>query len=357
MKSTVKSKRIAFVIGSMGRGGAERVISILANFYASEGWTVDILTLLDDRNEYDLNKNIFVRPICIKGRSRITQLPNWLLSIRKYVNKKKPDVIVSFIARINIITIIACLGLKQRIIISERNDPSADGRSVLVKIATYMLYPLADHIVFQTKWAKSCFSKRIQKKSVIIPNPISVSVSASNEKKRKIVAVGRLIEQKNHTMLINAFKKVHDEYPEYKLYIYGEGKLRDTLTSQIQELGLTECVFLPGNVSNIHEEIADAEMFVLSSNYEGLSNALLEAMMMGLPCISTNCAGSNEVIKHEKNGLLVTIGSEEELSKAMKIIIQDPELAKRIRHNSLLSATVYDSKRVIKVWDDIINLI
>lgn len=355
MDNREETKRIVFLIGSMGRGGAERVISILANSYAERGWKVDILMLLNNRCNYELNHNVNVIPICNEDKSRVRQLPNWISSIRKYVIENKPDRIVSFIARINIITILSCIGLKQRIIVSERNDPTADGRSIFVRIATHLLYPFADCLVFQTKWAQSCFSKRIQNKSVIIPNPIHVTASASNTKEKKIVAVGRLVEQKNHAMLIRAFKKIHNDYPEYKLYIYGEGKLRETLTKQIRELELSKAVFLPGNVSNIHEKIADAEMFVLSSNYEGLSNALLEAMMMGLACISTDCAGSNEVIQNGKNGILVPVGSVDKLTAAMKQLIQNREFAIQLGREAKITSKLFDRESVLEKWKLIIE--
>ena len=350
-----KVRKITFLIGSMGRGGAERVISILANSYAERGWKVDILLLLDNRCDYKLNNNINLIPICDKDKSRIRQLPKWLTSIRAYVVQNKPKVIVSFIARINIITILACVGLNQHIIVSERNDPKSDGRSIFVRIATYLLYPLADGVVFQTKWAQSCFSKKIRNKSAIIPNPINITIEATQIKKKKLVTVGRLREQKNHSMLINAFEKVYQDYPDYELYIYGEGKLREVLTRQVHKLKLTEAVFLPGNVSDIHEKMADAELFVLSSNYEGLSNALLEAMMMGLPCISTDCAGSNEVIENEKNGLLVPVGDTNKLANAMKRLIADKDFARELGNNAKRSSKFYSAEKVIGKWEKVIE--
>lgn len=355
MNKKQNKKRIAFIIGSMRRGGAERVISILANSYAEKGWSVDILTLLDDSNDYVLNSTINVKLIFDEGQLRVKQILNWIFTIRKYVIKNKPDVIVSFIARINIITLLACFGLNKRIIISERNDPTADGRTRMVKVATNLLYPLANCIVFQTKWAQSCFFKKIQNKGVIIPNPIHVTSEASSIREKKIVAVGRLYEQKNHEMLIRVFKKVHDDYPDYKLYIYGEGKLREKLTKQVEELELINEVFLPGNILNIHDKIKDAEIFVLSSNYEGLSNALLEAMMMGLPCISTNCAGSNEVIKNGKNGLIIPIRDENELLEKIELLINDKKLSENISKEAKKIKKIYNSEKVLKDWEEIIE--
>lgn len=348
------TKRIVFLIGSMGRGGAERVITILANNYAKKGWKVDIIMLLNSQCDYELDKNINLISICNEGKSRIKYFPKWIFNIRRYIVKNKPDRIISFIARINIITILSCIGLKQRIIISERNDPRSDGRSIVVRLATHILYPIANGIVFQTKWAQSCFSKRIQKKSVIIPNPIHVTTQALDKKEKKIVAVGRLVEQKNHSMLINAFKKILEDHQDYKLYIYGEGRLRVELKKQIHELELTKAVFLPGNVSNIHEKIADAEMFVLSSNYEGLSNALLEAMMIGIPCISTDCAGSNEVIEDNLNGLIVPVGGEQEIIKGIKLLISDENLRNNISQNARITASKFKANAITRKWEKII---
>lgn len=355
MNNNNNKRRIVFLIGSMRRGGAERVISLLANNYAERGWEVDILTLLDDNNEYKLNRSINVISIGNEDNSRISQLPKWIKGIRKYVIEKKPDRIVSFIARINIITLLSCIGLKQRIIVSERNDPKKDGRSALVRMATYILYPLADSVIFQTTWAKACFPNRIQRRSRVIPNPINVTIETAINKEKKIVAVGRLAEQKNHSLLISAFKKVYNEYPEYKLCIYGEGGLREKLTKQIHELDLTNAVYLLGNVSNIHERIADAEVFVLSSNYEGLSNALLEAMLMGLPCISTNCAGSNEVIINDTNGIIVEIGNEEQLAMAIRELINNKEKAYNLGKNGKKTVQGMKIENIISMWEEIIE--
>ncbi|NMA66488.1 MAG: glycosyltransferase family 4 protein [Clostridiaceae bacterium] len=339
----------------MAKGGAERVISILANRYADKGWKVDIVMLLDDICEYKINERINLISIIGNARSRIMQLPKWIYGIRKYVLDYKPDRIVSFVARINLITLISCAGLEQKIVISERNDPKKDGRSFLVKYATFLLYPYSQVTVFQTKWAQSCFPITVKKRSVIIPNPISVDTLAHVKKQKKIVSVGRLSPQKNHSMLLDAFALVHKDYPDYTLHIYGEGELRNVLTEQINDLLLTDRVFLHGVVSNIHKKIADAEMFVLSSDYEGLSNALLEAMMMGLPCISTDCAGSNEVIIDGENGLLVPVGNTEKLASAMKKLIENKELAANLGNNAKKSSETFCCESVIVKWEEVIE--
>ena len=349
------NKRITFLIGSMRRGGAERVISILANNYIKKGWNVDIITLLDDSNDYNLDNRVNIMPICQVSKSKLYQLPSWIFNIRKHVKENNPDIIVSFIARINIITILSCIGLNKKIIISERNDPKADGRGFLVKILTYMLYPLTNSIIFQTEWAKSCFPKYIQDKGIIIGNPVNVSTDKKELGTKKIVAVGRLTEQKNHEMLINAFKKINDYSKEYKLYIYGEGGLREKLEEQVGNLKLQEYVFLPGNFEDIHERISDADIFVLSSRYEGLSNALLEAMMIGIPCISTDCAGANEVIENGYNGILIPNEDEGELIKAIKQIINDSKKMKKLSVNAKKSVELFKSENILTKWEKVIE--
>lgn len=131
-------------------------------------------------------------------------------------------------------------------------------------------------------------------------------------------------------MLIRAFAKIASKYPDYTLFIYGEGPLRRDLESLIKTLHLGNQVFLQGFKKNIHELISDAEFFILSSDFEGLSNALLEAMCMGIPCITTNVSGIDEVIHDKINGVLVSPGDEEKMVQAMDLLIQSPKLREEI---------------------------
>lgn len=346
---------ITFVIGGMSRGGAERVISILANHYSEMGWDVDIAMLLLNKVEYKLNDRIRIVDMTMKTQNKLTGAPHWVWSFRNYVKKNDPDVIVSFVARINVVVLLATLGMKKKIIISERNDPAMDGRSHLLDSVTKLLYKKAKRIVFQTKRAANHFKGAILMNSVIIPNPITVECLAQDRTKNKIVAVGRLAEQKNPKMLIEAFSEVVKKYPEYELWIYGDGNLRGKLEARIAEIHLENKIFLPGNIPDVHHKIVDAAMFVLSSNYEGLSNALLEAMMMGIPCISTNCAGSDEYIEDGVNGLLVPVGDKEKLTTAIERLIEDDALRTSIGLAGKKSVEQCDSRIVMKKWCETIE--
>lgn len=167
--------------------------------------------------------------------------------------------------------------------------------------------------------------------------------------------VGRLAEQKNQGLLIAAFARFYTFHPEYTLAIYGEGALRDTLNKQVQNLKLKESVSLEGRSTQIHHAICDAEIFVLSSDYEGLSNALLEAMMMGFPCISTDCEGSIDVIENGVNGLLIHRGNEDELVSALTLLAENADLREKLGRKARETSKRFRRKEVCQKWTEMIE--
>lgn len=346
-------KKIVFILGSMNRGGAERVISILSKDYAEKGWKVDIILLLYYEISYELHENVNVLDFTGGKSSRIGRIPFWVKQIRKYVKKENPDVILSFAARINIISQISTIGIAKRIFVSERNDPRCDGRSFIVDIMTKILYPKADGVIFQTNRAASYFKALTN--SHIIPNPICVDITREEYDENKIVFVGRLTKQKNPEMLLKAFSVVSVKYSHCVLEMYGSGELQQSIIELAQKLKIGDRVRMMGNVSNVHECISDACFFVLSSDYEGLSNALLEAMMMGIPCISTNCAGSDEYIENKSNGLLTTVGSVEEMSEAMELYLSNSDIREKCGRNARQCSAAFSKDVVIKKWHKLMD--
>ena len=217
------------------------------------------------------------------------------------------------------------------------------------------MYAKAAVAVMQTHRARNYFPQKVQDNAVIIPNPIAVKTVATAQRKHRIVTAGRLTGQKNQKMLIDAFSVLHKIHPEYTLDIYGDGPLKENLQQQIDSLGLIQAVTLKGNVPNIHEQIADAEIFALPSNYEGLSNALLEAMMMGLPVISTDCAGSDEVIRNGENGLLIPVGDQKALENALEQLIADQTFSARLGQTAKEDSAQYAVDSVIAQWREAIE--
>jgi len=347
--------KISFFIGSLRRSGAERVISILANHYASKGWDVEIALLLDMTVGYELDERIKVVNLNVGKGSYLKRMPLWLNKIRSYVKTSKPDRVVSFIGRINVLVLNALRGLKVPVIVSERNDPKHDGRGSFMLWLCNESYKKASAIVHQTKYEESCFSPKLAPKSHIVPNPVSVNADLKEPSGRRVVTAGRLLPQKNHAMLIDAVGKVKEDFPDVKLDIYGGGSLMDELTQKVKKMNLEDTVTLHGGVSDLHEKIADASVFAMTSEFEGLSNALLEAMTLGLVCISTDYPGADEVIAHNENGILVPCGDDEKLAEELKRIFSDKDLEQKLRNSAKEASEKYTLKEVIKKWEAVIE--
>lgn len=347
--------KISFFIGSMRRGGAERVISILANHYSKKGWDVEIVLLLDTSVGYELDEKIKIVDLTAGSGSYFKRMPLWIKKIRGYVKDSSPDRIVSFIGRINVLVLNACRGLKTPIIVSERNDPKHDGRGNLMLWLCNESYKKAFAIVHQTKYEESCFSESLSSKSYIVPNPVKVYADSKNPSGLRVVTAGRLLPQKNHAMLIDAVSMLKDDFPDIKLDIYGDGSLMEELNLKIKTMSLENTVTLHGNVNDIHEKISDASVFAMTSEFEGLSNALLEAMTLGLVCISTDYPGADEVIEHGKNGLLVPCRNAEKLAEEIRHVFNDKEVFDTLRKNTKEASKKYRVEEVIKEWEAVIE--
>ncbi len=354
-----KEKRILFLISSLGGGGAERVICrvaselskkhhvyLLYNEHKPHTYCIDpavhLLACLTRKTAVD---NIIVR--WLFGKYNVLRRLVMVTAVRYKYNI---DTTVSFLRGPNILNVMA--GGKCRKIVSERNDPSC--KDEYYRKRALFVNQRADYVVFQTRRVQEMYPEDIRRKSSVIVNPTEVSCMAADVKTKKIVTVGRLHEQKNQKMLLKAFSLYHKSHPGYHLYFYGEGELLQELMQVARNYNLSRCVHFEGFKENIHEAIADAEQFVLSSDYEGLPNALMEAMMMGLACISTACNGSEVLIDHEQNGLLVPVGDAEALGKAMCRLSDDPGLRDRLRKAAVLSAQEWKTERVVRLWERIL---
>lgn len=346
-------KKIMFFSGTMCRGGAEKVISILSNHYAKKGWDVHIGLLAYPKVEYPLESSIVIHDLSSKFGPRRGFL-KICKNVKEIVEKENPDVVISFMAVFCMTVGIALRNSKVYMIVSERDDPYAYSNKVIQKFVNYA-FRKADAVVFQTEHAKSYYSKKIQDKSRVIVNPIKVQCFRAKTQRKCIVSIGRLEEQKNIPMLIRAFADVHCVYPEYTLEIYGKGIMEESLRKLVAELKLEKSVFFMGTHENVHELISDAEIFALSSNHEGLSNAMLEAMMMGFPVVVTDVAGARDAIEDGENGFIVPVGDKDKMSDRLKMLIADSELRERMGHDAAETAVKFSAQRVIGEWEKIIE--
>ncbi len=348
--------KIMFFIPGLGSGGAERVISILANSLAEKGIEIDIVSICNDKCVYNINTEINRINLDMDkfNGNKISKIIERLKRIRLITKNKKPDIIISFLSEVNIDVCFALLGIKTPIIVSERNDPKIDPKSKIKQILRKIAYMNASGYVFQTDDAQNYFSNKIKRKSKIIMNPLSENLPTVNfeEREKRIVSVGRLNNQKNYPMTFKAFQKFSKEYPEYTLEIYGEGNLKDDLTQLIKEMNLTEKIILKGFCSNVHKEVKNAAMFVMSSDFEGMPNALIEAMAMGIPSISTDCpcGGPKMLIKDKENGLLVPVGNSQLLLEAMKYYADFPSEARKTSEKSVLIKEKLNKAEIVNQW-------
>lgn len=349
---------LVFFVGKMNSGGAERVISILSRNMADQGMHVTILTYYDEKYFYHIDERVKVASTI--GATKSKNIFHNIKWIRQYF-KENAQVVVSFLAPFNIIAIISTLRLSCPVIVADRNDPRYIPSNLLIRILRNLSYRFADGIVLQTRLNQSYFSKIVQKKSVVIPNPVDLGELAAYalnaQKEKLIVSVGRLLPQKNHVLLCRAFKIIHLRHPEYRLIIYGEGPYRAVLEQLITQMGLADIILLPGNREDMHNEIARAELFVLSSNYEGMSNALIEAMCLGLPVISTRVSGSEDLILDGVNGLLVDVGDEKTMVNAMEKILSNRCFALSIATAACEINNGLSVDKTVEKWLNFINLL
>lgn len=353
------SLKILFFTMAMHRGGAERVISTLCNGDMASKHQLYLLTVLKGRSEYKLNKKVWYHGLISSKKyfekGKWKTFPVVCLRYFKYVQRIKPDMIVCFLPEPCFVAGLFRNILQIPVIGSERGNPYYQFKSPVYKILGNWLYGRADGFVFQTEGARSYFSPRIYRKSVIIGNPISKEpipdVKLSGRKK-EIVAVGRFAPEKNYPLLIRAFAEIIKIHPEFKLIIYGKYEEGNKDVKMIKELGLTEHIILAGQVEKVKQHIYNAYAYVLTSLSEGLPNALMEAMSAGLPVVATDCpsGGPKQLIRNGKNGLLVENNNEKAVVQALLTLVEHPALAQRLGDEARKIQDEYSEEKVSRIW-------
>lgn len=351
------SKKIAIIANSLSRGGAEKVSKILVEWFYLNSIDISMITLSNSSdNSYELNNEVPFYEI--NDESKFGKISK-ISKLRKIVTENKFDTVVVMGTPLLLVVFPALILTRVKIITSERNDPSNfKGKKTTKYISRFFLL-FTNGVIFQTRKAQIYYSKLIRNKSIIIKNPVqidSVKNREINPNTNNIISVGRLVKQKNHKLLIDSFNSLLEDLPNSNLTIYGEGQCRKYLEEYIKELDIEDKVFLPGVSSNIHDIMLTSTIFVMSSDFEGLPNALIESISLGVPSISTDCpsGGPSEIISHEVNGLLVPTKSKKELCTAMKRLLTDKELYNRLEKNSSETRINYSPDIVCKEWIDYI---
>lgn len=360
-----KNNRVIIFCGALAAGGAERVISMLAGYFLNYFQEVEVVMYYDQAIWYPIDKRVKIVSIEKEINSKkILQKAQWF---RRYVKNTTPEVVFSFLSPFNMFALISLWGCRIPVIVADRADPRFDPASPVLRGVRNILYRFADGLVVQTRSNLSYYSNQIKAKSAVIYNPVFlqdyVGQALKHSSKKKIVSVGRLTSVKNQMMLIDAFARFVDKFDHYELVIYGEGEMRQSLEEHIKELELQDKVKLPGVQKNIFEHIVDAELFVLSSDNEGMPNALIEAMCLGLPCISTCVSGAVDLIEDGVNGCLIEVGNKDGLAQKMIEMVENSsyskqiakeavKLADRLKVGDIAEQWVVFMRKVLKVEQD-----
>lgn len=353
------AKKIALYISSISKGGAERVMVNLAEYFCREGYRVALVTTRIAEEEYRIPQGVS-RLISEPGQEELSgsRAANFFARFRKLRGiwkREKPDVILSFIGKNNMMAILTAMGLNIPVVVSVRGDPAEEYYNDWMRLMAKGLFHLANGVVLQTKRCYAFFPKIVQKKAVTLKNPVHPCFFRERfegSRDKTIVAVGRIDENKNHELLIRAFYGIAREFPDYRLIIYGEGEKRKELQKLAEELSLKERILLPGNADDIAELIYKARAFVLPSHTEGMPNTLIEAMLLGLTVIATDCpcGGPAELIQSKVNGLLTPVGDVKEMEEALRIVLADEEGADKMGREAAKLKKEYDAAAVYGSW-------
>ena len=350
-------KSVVFVIPRIGKGGAERVVVNIANQMVSDGYDVSIFTILSGEENYKLAEGVNHVHLNVDDRNKLLRMMKRFIKLRSMIKHSDADTVIAFDRYYGIF---CALFTGKRVIGSERNDPYSN--MPIHSIQKYIrdwLYQHVDYMVFQTEYAQNYFSDRIKKHSTIIPNPVSTDVLPApftGTRDKRIVTACRLTEQKNLPMMIDAFASFCRKHKEYQLVVYGEGHLLDCLKKYAVERGVEKQVLFPGYVDNLPEKINSASMYVSSSDYEGISNSMLEALAIGLPVVCTDCpaGGAAMVIRNGENGYLVPVKQAEEMAKAMCRVVEDEEHTLEMSQKAIEVRLTFSIQEIAKQWENVL---
>jgi glycosyltransferase involved in cell wall biosynthesis len=354
--------KILALSSSLGSGGAERVMAGLCNTWITEGHSVDLVTLHPrSRDFYPLAEGVGRRALGLAGPSPSRLHGAWrgfgrIMALRREIARVRPDVILSFVDRMNVVAMLASIGSGIPVVIAERTDPTTRSIRRGWGPMRRLLYPRADVLVVQTegaaRWARG-YNRRIE----VIPNPLILDVRGGltppppTWKRPTAIAVGRLGPEKGYDLLIRAFAAVSVDHPEWHLAFLGDGPERGALEALAREQGIEARVHFLGRVPDPAPYLRASDLFVLSSRYEGFPNALLEGLSAGLPAVATDCqSGPSELVVDGENGYLVPVDDAPAYEAALRRLIEDPDARRRMGIAARKVADRYPLGVIAKRW-------
>lgn len=347
--------KILFIIDELGYGGAPKMLTDLANNFSLNDFEVLVYGYASNTHHYRFEDSVEFIPGSKFHENYYLRHFQKIPQVRKTIKKIKPDVVVSFMPNPNVLSIIGTRFTKIPVIISERGDPAVY-KGIISKIK-YFFYNFSNTIVFQTEGARDFFNKRIKKKSAIIPNAVTVQrtkIVPYDKRRKEIAFVGRFqIDQKRQDLMILAFKEIFKRHPQYKLVFYGDGDDKIQIEQMVKNEGLIDSVEFAGRVDNVTDVIKEAGIFVLTSDYEGIPNSLIEAMCLGLPVVATDCTpgGARLLIENHNNGILCSRGNVDEIVNAVNFLIENPAEADKMGVNAQNIIDRFSPSKIYDLWE------
>ena len=357
-------RRITLVIANFGWGGAQKIMAVMANYWAERGWHVTYMSLDEQRCEafFPIHETVELVPLGVRQHTKSVVQAVWqnvkrLIVLRRAIRDSRPDVVISFLSVTNLRVLLASLGLGLPVIVSERGDPKRRSIPFFWRHLRSLLYPLARTLVAQTDYARDCFHGVIRKRSVVIPNPVALPEKPAPRTEKTVIGVGHLVPVKGFDVLIKAFGRIAGKHPDWRLTIWGLGDHRDRLMAIAAELGFADRLDLPGLTDQPGAWADDAGIFVLSSRHEGFPNTLLEAMAAGLPVIATDCpvGGPRAMIDHDTSGLLVPSEDEAAMAAALDQLITDDAGRDRLAAAARQRAEAFALDKIMARWTELVQ--
>lgn len=355
---------ITIVTGDINGGGAERVVVVIANSFVSMGWSVRLIVLnpIEYPLHYDLNPKIVIEELAItnKIRNKVFSFNNFekILKLRKSILNSCPDIVLSFINQVNVAVLCSLLFTNIKVIVTEETDPAQHNIGRIWDILRIIFYLRANAITVKINKYKDFFWNIPSSRIFVIPNPIMNPVKTKenyNDCFYKIVAIGRLSKEKGFDKLIKAFNLLDKKYEQWKLSIYGAGLEQEALQQLIDHNSLQDRVILEGWKKEIYDIFLEADIYILSSSFEGFGLSLCEAMSAGMPVISFDCpSGPGEIIQHGENGFLVPPGDIEKLTETIQYLLDNQKVRGYIGENAKKILLRYGLNEVMRIWQELI---
>jgi GalNAc-alpha-(1->4)-GalNAc-alpha-(1->3)-diNAcBac-PP-undecaprenol alpha-1,4-N-acetyl-D-galactosaminyltransferase len=359
--------KVTLVIYGLGGGGAERVMSILANYWVDRGWGITLIMLVPPTTApfYQLDPRIKLRSLGVSGKSTsklaaIGKTWQRVQVLRREIIASKPDVVISFMNSVNVYAILACWRLNIPTIVSEHIYPGCTDANKIWQFIMKWAYRYADLITVLTQSALPFYPEKKGYRTIVMPNPIMtpdpVVATTRLLQAPSLIAMGRLHPQKGFDLLLRAFHRIQAKYPDWQITILGEGPMRSELEALRAQLKLTDRVHLPGLVSNVRDYLGQADLFVMPSRFEGFPMALCEAMACGLPVLAADClSGPRDIVDDGINGMLVTTENIDALAAGLDKLMSDPRKRQQLAQNAPQILDRFGVEQVMRIWQDAID--